>query len=98
MLALADVLRRHDKQVRMTVASTLPPRYAFLDPEQSIRRFEPRIVNLKVALVDSTDKVSGTLRLRIDALLHAEPAPEPIAFDTVVDLLSKNVTVVEQEA
>lgn len=66
--------------------------------EASIRRFEPRIASLKVTLVDATDKVSGTLRLRIEALLHAEPAPEPIAFDTVVDLLDKNVTVLEQEA
>ena len=66
--------------------------------ETCIRRFEPRVVNLKVTLVEATDKVSGTLRLRIDALLHAEPAPEPIVFDTVVDLLSKNVTVVEKEA
>jgi type VI secretion system protein ImpF len=66
--------------------------------ETCIRRFEPRIVSLKVTLVEATDKVSGTLRLRIDALLHAEPAPEPIAFDTVVDLLTKNVTVLEQEA
>ena len=66
--------------------------------EACIRRFEPRIVGLKVTLLEATDKVSGTLRLRIDALLHAEPAPEPIAFDTVVDLLTKNVTVLEQEA
>jgi type VI secretion system protein ImpF len=66
--------------------------------EACIRRFEPRIVSLKVILVEATDKVSGTLRLRIDALLHAEPAPEPIAFDTVVDLVTKNVTVLEQEA
>lgn len=66
--------------------------------EACIRRFEPRIVNLKVTLVDATDKSSGTLRLRIDALLHAEPAPQPIAFDTLVNLLNKNVTVLEQEA
>jgi type VI secretion system protein ImpF len=66
--------------------------------ETCIRRFEPRIVSLKVSLLETTDKQSGTLRLRIDALLHAEPAPEPIAFDTVVDLLTKNVTVLEQEA
>jgi type VI secretion system protein ImpF len=66
--------------------------------EASIRRFEPRIVSLKVTLVETTDKASGTLRLRIDAMLRAEPAPEPIAFDTVVDLLTKNVTVLEQEA
>jgi type VI secretion system protein ImpF len=66
--------------------------------ETCIRRFEPRIVSLRVTLLEANDKVSGTLRLRIDALLHAEPAPEPIAFDTVVDLLTKNVTVLEQEA
>ncbi|WIM12885.1 type VI secretion system baseplate subunit TssE [Enhydrobacter sp.] len=66
--------------------------------DASIRRFEPRIVDLRVTLIEAADKVSGTLRLRIDALLRAEPAPEPIAFDTVVDLVSKNVTVLEQEA
>jgi len=67
--------------------------------EACIRRFEPRIVNLKVTLVEAAaDRVSGTLRLRIDALLHAEPAPQPIAFNTVVNLLDKNVTVLEQEA
>lgn len=66
--------------------------------EATIRRFEPRIVGLKVALVEGSDKASGTLRLRIDALLRAEPAPEPIAFDTVVDLVTKNVTISEQEA
>ena len=66
--------------------------------EACIRRFEPRIVSLKVTLVETADKVSGTLRLRIEALLRAEPAPEPIAFDTLVDLLTKNVTVLEKEA
>jgi type VI secretion system protein ImpF len=48
-------------------------------------------------LLEAADRVSGTLRLRIDALLRAEPAPEPIAFDTVVDLLTKNVTILEKE-
>ncbi|MHB1423105.1 MAG: DHH family phosphoesterase [Gemmataceae bacterium] len=43
MLALADVLEAPplSKTVRMTVASALPPRYAFLDPAGRIRRFEP---------------------------------------------------------
>jgi type VI secretion system protein ImpF len=66
--------------------------------EACIRRFEPRIASLKVSLIEATDKVSGTLRLRVDALLRAEPAPEPIAFDTVVDLITKNVTILEKEA
>jgi phosphoesterase RecJ-like protein len=41
MLALADVLAQQGKTVQMTVASTLPPRYDFLDPEKRIRRFAP---------------------------------------------------------
>lgn len=43
MLALADVLEAPplSKTVYMTVASTLPPRYDFLDPARRIRRFEP---------------------------------------------------------
>ncbi len=43
MLALADVLQAPplSKNVRMTVASVLPPRYDFLDPARRVRRFEP---------------------------------------------------------
>src|SRR5262249_54143882 len=39
--------------------------------EACIRRFEPRIVSLKVTLLEATDKLSGTLRLRIDAQVRA---------------------------
>jgi phosphoesterase RecJ-like protein len=38
MLALASVLRRMGKEVRLTVASTIPPRYRFLDPAGHIQR------------------------------------------------------------
>jgi phosphoesterase RecJ-like protein len=41
MLALADVLRHHGKTVQLTVASSLPPRYDFLDPERRVRPFAP---------------------------------------------------------
>ena len=41
MLALADVLQRQGKAVQMTVASKLPPRYDFLDPDKRVREFVP---------------------------------------------------------
>jgi phosphoesterase RecJ-like protein len=41
MLALADVLQRHGKGVKMTVASIFPPRYDFLDPQRRVQRFTP---------------------------------------------------------
>jgi phosphoesterase RecJ-like protein len=39
MLALADVLHKHGKTTRLTVASFLPPRYDFLDPARQVRMF-----------------------------------------------------------
>jgi type VI secretion system protein ImpF len=66
--------------------------------ETCIRRFEPRIASLNVTLLASTDQLSPTLRLRVEALLRTDPAPEPITFDTLVDLDTKNVTVSEREA
>jgi len=41
MLALADTLRHQGKEARLVVASPLPSRYAFLDPEGWIERFTP---------------------------------------------------------
>ncbi len=40
MLALADVLSAAGKSVRLTVASDRPPRYAFLDPDNRVERFD----------------------------------------------------------
>jgi phosphoesterase RecJ-like protein len=41
MLALAEALRHLGKEVLLIVASVLPPRYQFLDPEGRIGRFTP---------------------------------------------------------
>jgi bifunctional oligoribonuclease and PAP phosphatase NrnA len=38
-LALAEILRRLGKDVRLVIASTWPPRYDFLDPQRRIERF-----------------------------------------------------------
>ena len=40
MLALTEALEALGKDVRMVIASTYPPRYAFLDPDRSIRNIE----------------------------------------------------------
>ncbi len=66
--------------------------------EATIRRFEPRFVTLKVHLVEGQDALTGTLRLRIEALLDADPAPEPIGFDTLLDAARDEVTVRETAA
>ncbi|HEY0418030.1 MAG TPA: type VI secretion system baseplate subunit TssE [Acetobacteraceae bacterium] len=65
--------------------------------EATIRRFEPRLVSVRVSLIESENKLEATLRLRIDGLLHADPAPEPVAFDTTVDATTADVYVVPRD-
>ena len=64
-----------------------------LEIEDTIRRFEPRFLSVRVHLVDARDRLETTLRLRIDAVLHADPAPEAVTFDTVVDPTTDDVLV-----
>ncbi len=61
--------------------------------EASIRRFEPRLVRVRVSLIEPKDPLMPILHLRIDGLLRVEPAPEPIAFDTVIDPATAEVRV-----
>ncbi len=62
--------------------------------EQTIRRFEPRLAQVRVVLPDGGgDTLDATLRLRIEALLRVEPAPEPIVFDTLIDPATAEVQV-----
>lgn len=61
--------------------------------EQAIREFEPRLTGVRVTLVERNDNLDATLRLQIEAMLRTEPAPEPIAFETLVDSASTEVLV-----
>jgi type VI secretion system protein ImpF len=66
--------------------------------EATIRRFEPRFAALRVIAAEQPrDEREPRLRLRIEALLRTEPAPEPVAFDTLVDATSAAVSVREQD-
>lgn len=53
--------------------------------ETAIRFFEPRFLNLKVSM-EPVNSVDRQLKFRIEANLDIEPAPEPIVFDTVLQM------------
>ncbi len=65
-----------------------------LEIEATIRRFEPRFLSVRVNLIDAQDRLETTLRLRIEAVLHAEPAPESVTYDTLVDPMTDDSIVV----
>jgi type VI secretion system protein ImpF len=62
--------------------------------ETTIRLYEPRFITLEVTLRDNDDYLDRTLRFRIDALMYAEPAPEPVSFDSQLDPASHSFSVV----
>lgn len=53
--------------------------------EAIIIRWEPRFKSVKVVLLDGPEQIDRTVRFRIDALLHADPAPEPVVFDSKIE-------------
>jgi len=56
----------------------------------AINMFEPRLTNVRLVLVETPDAGKKDVRLRIDAMLRMDPVPEPISFDTVIELKSGN--------
>jgi len=63
--------------------------------ENAIRVFEPRLEDLIVTL-EPMDGIERVMRFRIDARLKVEPAPEPVTFDTVLQLGSGQIIVQEK--
>ena len=63
--------------------------------EATIRRFEPRLTKVSVGLVGQDDGLGGTLHLKVDAVLRADPVPEPVSFETLLEPVTRNVTVRE---
>lgn len=53
--------------------------------EDVVARFEPRLEGVQVTL-ETMSEVDRTVRFRIDARLRVEPAPEPVTFDSVLQL------------
>jgi len=63
--------------------------------ERILRTFEPRFKEIKVAYIENKDLKDRTLRFRIDATLYADPTPEVIVFDSVLEPISRTVSLEE---
>jgi type VI secretion system protein ImpF len=54
----------------------------------AVRLFEPRLANVQITPVETEGVGLQELRFRIEAMLMMDPNPEPISFDTVIELKS----------
>jgi len=56
--------------------------------QATVKMFEPRLGNVRLVPVESSETGIQQMRLRIEAMLLMDPAPEPVSFDTVIGLKS----------
>ncbi len=57
--------------------------------------FEPRFKSVKVNYMENSDSLDRTLRFRIDAILYADPSPEVVVFDSILEPVTRTVNVEE---
>jgi len=67
--------------------------------EAAVTRFETRFKEVHVELVVDPDHLlQRSIRFRIDGILHAEPAPEPVVFDSILSPVVGEFVVQEDGA
>ena len=54
----------------------------------TVKMFEPRLANVRIVPLDASASGLQQVRLRLEAMLLMDPAPEPVSFDTVIELKS----------
>jgi len=71
-------------------------REAFIETlERTLIEYEPRFKSVKVSYMDNKDSLDRTIRFRIDAEIFAEPMPEVVVFDSVLESVTRNVSIKE---
>jgi type VI secretion system protein ImpF len=63
--------------------------------EATIQRYEPRLTRVSVELTNSNDPLGGTLRMKVGAVLRADPVPEQVSFETLLEPITRDITVRE---
>lgn len=53
--------------------------------EQIIRAFEPRFKHVTVSIQKNESDIDRTIRFRIEGVLYADPAPEPVVFNSTLE-------------
>lgn len=71
-----------------TMASSADQSKLLRHLQAAIKLFEPRLANVRVVPLENLTVGLQRFRLRIEALLLMDPTPEPVSFDTVIELRS----------
>ena len=76
----------------VSVKDTADQHDLILALEAALRRFEPRLEDVVVSVANAS-VLERAFRFKIEARLRIDPVPEPISFDTTLQLGSGNFAV-----
>jgi type VI secretion system protein ImpF len=54
--------------------------------QEALERFEPRLANPRVRLVDADQVSAPQVRFTVEAVLRMDPSPEAVVFDAVLEV------------
>ena len=63
--------------------------------ERLLLEFEPRFKTVNVIYVENTNASERMLKFRIEGTLYADPSPEAVVFDSLLEPVSRNVSIEE---
>jgi len=63
--------------------------------EKILKEFEPRFKEVNISYLDNKDNTDRTLRFRIDATLYADPSPEVVIFDSILEPVTRSISIEE---
>ena len=66
-----------------------------LSLQKTLEEYEPRFKTVKVSYIDNKDETDRTLRFRIDAVIYADPLPQVVVFDSILESVTRTVSVKE---
>ena len=76
--------------------SDITKKKAFIKRLESLLiEFEPRFKSVSISYRENSDDLDRTLRFRIDATLYADPSPEVVIFDSVLEPVSRTLSLSE---
>lgn len=63
--------------------------------QSTLIEYEPRFKSVKVSYIDNKDDTDRTIRFRIDAVIYADPLPQVVVFDSILESVTRTVSVKE---
>jgi type VI secretion system protein ImpF len=61
--------------------------------QEAVERFEPRLGDVRVALMRAPSVEQRELHFLIEGVLRRDPSPEQVAFDTVLRIVTGEIDV-----